>query len=93
MQSLLPAIAEMDHQLQVLQHAVKLMMEDLAKSASDDVLQRLLPLKSSLAAFHVQIKEFGEAVEDLASAPPFSLMQLNECVVLAAYRNTNTDDV
>lgn len=57
--------AELDHRLQLLLTAADSVLTRL-DGAENESLQRLLQLKSSLAAFEVQIKEFREAVEDLS---------------------------
>lgn len=57
--------AELDHRLSLLLAAADSVLSRL-DGAENESLQRLLQLKSSLAAFEVQIKEFREAVDDLS---------------------------
>lgn len=58
--------SEMDNQLHTLTNAVSSILIMLGRNPTDEVLQKLIPLKSSLSAFSVQLEEFKEAVDDIA---------------------------
>eukprot|EP00037_Helgoeca_nana_P027614 m.317025 g.317025 ORF g.317025 m.317025 type:complete len:591 (+) comp27554_c0_seq1:336-2108(+) len=53
----------LDYELQVLTARVHEVLEELAVSATDEALQQLVPIKHSLAAFSVQVKEFKGSLE------------------------------
>eukprot|EP00041_Stephanoeca_diplocostata_P036887 m.1366218 g.1366218 ORF g.1366218 m.1366218 type:complete len:433 (-) comp24951_c0_seq14:3690-4988(-) len=59
----------LEHQFRVLAGAVNTVLRDLSQGASDEALQRLIPLKLALSAFGVQVKEFKEAVDDVVDNP------------------------
>ena len=56
----------LDYQLHLLAEATEHVLEHMMASASNQTLvQRLLPLKSRLAEFEVQIKEYRQALQDV----------------------------
>eukprot|EP00035_Acanthoeca_spectabilis_P007602 m.139027 g.139027 ORF g.139027 m.139027 type:complete len:604 (+) comp14008_c0_seq6:1763-3574(+) len=59
----------LDDELQVLTARVHEVLEELAVSATDEALQQLVPIKHSLAAFSVQVKEFKGSMEINLSSP------------------------